>query len=52
MTPVVIVVLTLVAVAGLGALLALRIAADGRGHRPPPRSRHDWTEDVPGVPRR
>ncbi len=47
-----IVPLLLVLLVALGARLAVLITTDGLGHRPPPRSHRDWTEDVPGLPLR
>ncbi|MCB2174921.1 MAG: hypothetical protein KQH57_03880 [Actinomycetales bacterium] len=44
--------LLVVTVVVLGARLAVLISTDGLGHRPPPRSHRDWTEDVPGIPPR
>lgn len=48
-----IVLLAAVAFAGILAALAQIIAADGFGHRPPPRSHHDDVElDPRGMPLR
>lgn len=44
--------LLVVALLALAVRLVLVIRADGRGHRAPPRSRYDWTDSLPGLPRR
>ncbi len=48
-----IVILAALAFAGILVALAQTIAADGFGHRPPPRSHHDEVElDPRGMPLR